>query len=120
MKYYNEFIENLSTKLDNIITLASGMVDSYLTNDYYKNYPYELDYLFSVSSHITEPTRMLFKEMKAFMENHNDKYIVFSDEVCSMCVMCDDTLREFQVKILKCATKISNIHKLRTQETNLV
>lgn len=120
MKYYNEFTEHLGDKLDSIITLASGMIDSYISNDYYKQYPYELDYLFNIMSPINEPTRLLFREMQAFMEMHNDKYIVFSDDICSMCITNDDNLREFQVKILKCATKISNLHKLRTQEINLV
>lgn len=109
--YINEFTNYLSDKIDDIVALASGL----LMNDRdIEEYPLEYDYLFHLGSSLNNASDIVYREIMSYMEIHNYTFMCFRCETAPLNFLNTDSLHEFRVKIIKCATKISNVHKLRT------
>ena len=110
--YINEFTNYLSDKIDDIVAVVSGMLE----NDRdIEEYQLEYDYLFNLDSGslLNNATDIVYKEIMAYMEIHNYTFMCFRCEIAPLNFLKIDSLHEFRVKIIKCATKISNVHKLR-------
>jgi len=112
--YINEFTNYLSDKIDDIVALASGLL---MTERDFNEYQLEYDYLFHLGSLLNDASDILYREIMSYMEMHHFQYMCFRCEIASLNIVKTDCLHEFRVKILKCATKISNVHKLRVDKT---
>ena len=111
--YINEFTNYLSDKIDDIVALASGM----LNNDRdIEEYPLEYDYLFHLGSLLNNASDIVYREIMSYMEIHNFTFMCFRCEIAPLNFLNTDSLHEFRVKIIKCASKISSVHKLRVEE----
>lgn len=111
--YINEFTNYLSDKIDDIVAVVSGMLE----NDRdIEEYQLEYDYLFNLDSGslLNNATDIVYREIMSYMEIHNYTFMCFRCETAPLNFLKTDSLHEFRVKIIKCATKISNVHKLRT------
>ena len=111
--YINEFTNYLSDKIDDIVALASGLLEKERDID---KYPLEYDYLFHLGSLLNNSSDILYREIMAYMEIHYFEYMCFRCEIAPLNIIKTDSLHEFRVKIIKCATKISNVHKLRVEQ----
>lgn len=113
--YINEFTNYLSDKIDDIVAVVSGMLE----NDRdIEEYQLEYDYLFNLDSCslLNNATDIVYKEIMAYMEIHNYTFMCFRCETAPLNFLKTDSLHEFRVKIIKCASKISSVHKLRVEE----
>ena len=111
--YINEFTNYLSDKIDDIVALASGLLENDRDID---KYPLEYDYLFHLGSLLNNASDILYREIMAYMEIHHFDYMCFRCEIAPLNIIKNDSLHEFRVKIIKCASKISNVHKLRVEQ----
>lgn len=112
--YINEFTNYLSDKIDDIVAVVSGMLDNERDIE---DYQLEYDYLFNLDSGslLNNATDIVYREIMSYMEIHNYTFMCFRCETAPLNFLKTDSLHEFRVKIIKCATKISNVHKLRVE-----
>lgn len=108
--YINEFTNYLSDKIDDIVALASGMLNNERDIE---EYPLEYDYLFHLGSLLNNASDIVYREIMSYMEIHNFTFMCFRCEIAPLNFLKTDSLHEFRVKIIKCASKISSVHKLR-------
>lgn len=112
--YICEFTNYLSDKIDDIVALASGLLNNERDID---EYPLEYDYLFHLGSLLNDASDILYREIMSYMEIHHFEYMCFRCEIAPLNIVKDDSLHEFRVKIIKCASKISRYHQLRNDKT---
>ena len=111
--YINEFTNYLSDKIDDIVAVVSGRLENERDIE---DYQLEYDYLFNLDSGslLNNATDIVYREIMSYMEIHNYTFMCFRCEIAPLNFLKTDSLHEFRVKIIKCASKISSVHKLRT------
>ena len=108
--YINEQTDYLSDKIDDILALASELLRKERDIE---EYPLEYDYLFHPGTLLNDASDILYREITEYMETHHFNYMCFKCDIAQLNILKNDCLHEFRVKILKCASKINYVHKLR-------